>query len=72
MTPPTSTIPPAQTFVPGNSSTYAIRVNFNRILANANSPITKACVIYLRSGVDIANQNCKIIPTPPATFNSCN
>ena len=29
------------------------------------SPVTGFCVSYQRSGVDITNQNCKIIPEPP-------
>jgi len=33
-------------------------------------PVTGFCVTYQRAGVDISNQNCKIVPEPPAP-NSC-
>ena len=72
LTPPPATVPPALNAIPRNSSTYVVRLNFNRILGNANSPVSRACVIYRRTGVDSADQNCKILPTPPSSFNVCN
>lgn len=70
-TPPTAASPPARTTVDAESEHYVIRVNFNKILTNANAPITSFCVIYTRPGVDVSNQNCRIIPQPTTLF-SCN
>lgn len=69
--PPTSASPPAKTIVDAETENYVIRINFNKILTNANSPITSFCVIYQRTGVDVSPQNCKIVPQPTTLF-SCN
>jgi len=70
-TPPLSGSPVANPSIGANSETYVIRVNFNKILTNASSPITSLCVIYTRPGIDLSNQNCKIVPQPTTLF-SCN
>ncbi|HET8796531.1 MAG TPA: fibronectin type III domain-containing protein, partial [Thermoanaerobaculia bacterium] len=69
--PPTSASPPARTTVSAASENYVIRVNFNKILTNSSSPITSFCVIYTRAGIDVSNQNCRIVPQPTTLF-SCN
>jgi hypothetical protein len=69
--PPTSASPAARTTVFADSDNYVIRVNFNKILTNANSPVTSLCVIYQRTGIDVSPQNCKIVPQPTTLF-SCN
>jgi prepilin-type N-terminal cleavage/methylation domain-containing protein len=71
LTPPTSVTPPARTSVDPDTTSYIIRYNFNKILTSTNSPIVKACITYLRTGIDTASQNCQIIPQPPS-FNTCN
>ncbi len=69
--PDTAASPPPDTSITATNDTYVIRVNFSKILTNANSPITSFCVIYTRPGVDVSNQNCKIVPQPTTLF-SCN
>ncbi len=69
--PPTAASPPARTTVFAETENYVIRINFNKILTNANSPITSFCVVYQRTGVDVSPQNCKIVPQPTTLF-SCN
>lgn len=51
--------------------TLRVQLQFNTILTNASSPVTSFCVIYQRAGIDLSNQNCKIVPQP-VTPNSCN
>jgi hypothetical protein len=76
LTPPPATTPPARQSILADSDTYVVRYNFNKILTNVNSPITKGCVIYRRPSVDTANQNCSVVspvspPGPPPVFNAC-
>ncbi|HEX7831769.1 MAG TPA: hypothetical protein VF787_19090, partial [Thermoanaerobaculia bacterium] len=69
--PPTSGSPVANTTIFAETENYVIRVNFNKILTNASSPITSFCVIYTRPSVDVSSQNCRIVPQPTTLF-SCN
>lgn len=58
------------TVVTANTQTYKLRIFFNGPI-NVQ-PITGVCISYQRTGIDLSNQNCKIVPQPSATFNSCN
>lgn len=50
--------------------TLRVQLQFNTILTDANSPVRNFCVTYQRDGVDLSNQNCRIVPEP-AVPNSC-
>jgi prepilin-type N-terminal cleavage/methylation domain-containing protein len=53
--------------------TVRVQLQFNTILTNANSPLQTFCVSYQRAGVDLANQNCRIVPDAldPALNPAC-
>lgn len=54
-------------------STYRIQLQFNSILPNATAPLTNFCVTYVRNGVEVSGQNCRIVPQPPiANPDLCN
>lgn len=53
--------------------TYKITLRFNSVLPNATAPLTNFCVTYIRDGVEISGQNCRIVPQPSATQpDTCN
>ncbi|HEY0142150.1 MAG TPA: prepilin-type N-terminal cleavage/methylation domain-containing protein [Thermoanaerobaculia bacterium] len=61
----------ANPITPG--STYRIQLQFNSILPNATAPLTNFCVTYVRDGVEVSGQNCRIVPQPPlANPDLCN
>lgn len=53
--------------------TYRIQLQFNNILPNPTAPLTNFCVTYVRNGVEVSGQNCRIVPQPPvANPDLCN
>lgn len=50
--------------------TLRVQLQFNTILTDASSPVRNFCVTYQRNGVDLSNQNCRIVPEPQVP-NSC-
>lgn len=57
---------------------YRIQLQFDRLIplpdgaTIGSTPLEFFCVTYRRAGLDTFNQNCRIVPGPPATANSCN
>lgn len=73
LTPPTGARNPIRV-----GESYLVQLQFDRIIplpptAPAGStPLRSFCVTYRRPGLDTFNQNCRIVPGPPPTPNSCN
>lgn len=55
--------------IPGTGDDYLIKVKFSS--GFTSNPITSLCVHYRRGATDLANQNCKILPTANTTANVC-
>jgi prepilin-type N-terminal cleavage/methylation domain-containing protein len=59
------------------ATNYRIRVNFSKPIpvTITNSPLRNVCIGYMRPGIDVSQQNCRIVPQPSAgvaNFNTCN
>jgi hypothetical protein len=73
LTPPTGARNPIRA-----GETYLIQLQFDRIIPlpvtspAGSTPLRFFCVTYRRPGLDTFNQNCRIVPGPPPTPNSCN
>lgn len=57
ITPPTGTVN-----VPANSTTYVVRIRFNKALTSSTSPITAVNVEYRRPTLDTTNVDCPVVP----------